>query len=135
MKKLGFVLIILAGLAACQSGGDNKKQHTMTPPDPQERKELNIPAFNADSAYSFIEEQVTLGPRVPNTDGHQKGRDYLVGKLEQYTDKVYVQDISADRYDGVSMKGYNIIGAFNPESSRRILLRSEEHTSELQSRG
>lgn len=122
MKNLSFILIILAGLTACQSGGDKKKQHTMTPPDPQERKELNIPAFSADSAYRFIAEQVALGPRVPNTEGHQKGRDYLVQKLEDYTDKVYVQDITADRYDGVSMKGYNIIGTFNPESSRRILL-------------
>lgn len=121
MKKYYILLVLLAGITACQSGSD-KKDKPLDTPDPVERKELNIPAFNADSAYAYIGEQVSFGPRVPNSEGHQNAKDYLVNKLESYSDKVHVQEFKADRYDGIAMQGYNIIGSFNPASSRRILL-------------
>ena len=34
----------------------------------------SLPKFNADSAYSFIAQQVSFGPRTPNSDGHKKCR-------------------------------------------------------------
>ena len=41
-----------------------------------------VPAFNADSAYRYVKEQVDFGPRVPNTAAHRACGDYLINKLE-----------------------------------------------------
>ena len=30
-----------------------------------------VPEFNADSAYHYVEKQVSFGPRVPNTAAHK----------------------------------------------------------------
>ena len=118
MRAILLLLLTLAGLSACKSDSKETTSSVQT----LERKPLSIPAFNADSAYRFIEDQIQFGPRVPNTDAHLEARDYLRSKLEGYADKVTVQSFSADRYDGVNLQGFNIIGSFNPGESRRILL-------------
>lgn len=120
MNKL-FSFLLLITLLACQSGGEKKE----TPgglSGTAERKALSIPAFNADSAFLFIEEQVAFGPRVPNTEAHRAARDYLVSRLEKYADEVTVQEFTAKRHDRLSMQGFNIVGSFNPGEKRRMLL-------------
>ena len=118
MRAVLFFLFILTSLAACKS---DSKQSTTTDA-PLERKPLNIPAFNADSAFAYIEDQVSFGPRVPNTEGHKATRDYLKTQLERFADKVTIQSFSANRFDGVKLEGYNIIASFNPKAKRRLLL-------------
>ena len=118
MRVAIFILFILAGMMACKS---DSKQST-TSEQPRERKPLNVPAFNADSAFAYIEDQISFGPRVPNTEAHRATRDYLKSQLERFADKVSVQPFAANRFDGIKLEGYNIIGSFNPRESRRILL-------------
>ena len=36
------------------------------------------PAFNADSAYAYIEKQLSFGPRVPNGKGHNDCAVWLI---------------------------------------------------------
>ena len=81
-----------------------------------------VPAFDADSAYSYVATQVAFGPRVPNTEAHKACALYLSSELERHGAKVYVQEAVLTAYNGDKLNAKNIIGSFNPEEKRRILL-------------
>lgn len=83
---------------------------------------LTVPVFNADSAYSFIEKQVSFGPRIPNTPAHRNAGDYLVKKLRSYGAHVAVQEFKATTFDGEEISLRNIIGSFNPGIQKRVVL-------------
>jgi hypothetical protein len=89
-----------------------------------EEQGREVPAFNADSAYQFVEKQVSFGPRNPGSEGHQQAREYFLTKLRSYAGvrSVYPQEFTAAGYDGDSLSLSNIIAAFNTQSSDRILL-------------
>jgi Zn-dependent M28 family amino/carboxypeptidase len=83
---------------------------------------VKAPDFNADSAYAFVEKQVSFGPRVPNTQAHRQAGDYLINTLKKYGADVTVQDFVAEAYTGAKLQSRNIIAAFKPQESKRILL-------------
>ena len=56
-----------------------------------EPPEIIVPKFNTDSAYSFIEDQVNFGPRVPNSQAHLNCAIYLKNKLSDYGAEVIIQ--------------------------------------------
>lgn len=85
-------------------------------------KRIPVPDFNADSAYTFIEQQVKFGPRVPGTPAHAKCSDFLSNKLKSYGLEVTVQTGSVKTYDGKNFNLKNIIASSKPESNNRILL-------------
>lgn len=89
--------------------------------EPQGR---DIPYFNSDSAYHFIERQVSFGPRNPGSAGHQLAEEYLLEKLKQYAGEhsVYPQHFTSIGYQGDTLEMTNIIAAFNPKNSDRIML-------------
>lgn len=81
--------------------------------------------FNADSAYSFIKDQLAFGPRVPGSAANRKCADYIVNKLHRYgADDILIQDFTATEYTGKKLNLRNIMGRFgNPDlASPRILL-------------
>ena len=69
-----------------------------------------------------IERQVAFGPRVPNTEAHRACGEYLAGKLKEFGAKVYDQYADVISYDGKILKARNIIGAYNPDTKKRVLL-------------
>ena len=81
-----------------------------------------VPSFNADSAYAFVQEQVDFGPRIPNTSAHVAAGDQIISRLEAYGAKVTIQSFEATTYDNVNLFLRNIMGSFNPEAKKRILL-------------
>lgn len=81
-----------------------------------------IPAFNADSAYSYIEKQLSFGFRVPNTAAHEKCANYLIQFFKQYADTLYVQKYTVTAFDKTTLKSTNIIASFNPHAANRIML-------------
>lgn len=89
-----------------------------------EKQGRNVPAFNADSAYHFVEQQVSFGPRNPGSEGHRQTKAYLIKKLRSYagSQSVYPQEFTAEGYDGDTLALTNIIAAFNTQSSDRIML-------------
>ena len=89
-----------------------------------EKKGREVPHFSADSAYQFIEEQVNFGPRNPGSEGHQKTKKYLIRKLQSYagTASVFSQEFTAEGYNSDTLQLTNIIAAFNPRHSDRIML-------------
>ena len=80
------------------------------------------PAFSGDSAYNYVAAQVAFGTRVPNSPGHRNCGDWLVNQLEEYGADVAVQAAEVTAFDGTKLSIRNIIGQFNPEDPRRILL-------------
>jgi len=80
--------------------------------------------FDSDSAYSYIAEQLSFGPRVPNTPAHDSCAIYLKNKLKSYKANVYFQKADVKKYDSTTMHIVNIIGEFYPEKQRRIVLYS-----------
>lgn len=124
MKKIDCLLIVLISvisvmlLASCNSCKSNKE----TAKKIAEPYMKISPNFNADSAYSYIEKQVSFGPRVPNSAAHLACGDYLVAKLRKFDADVTEQKADITNYAGEKMKMRNIIGSYNLENGRRILL-------------
>ncbi len=86
------------------------------------------PAFNADSAFRYVAEQVAFGPRVPGTRAHSACSAYLRGKLEGYGMAVTVQNPVIETHDRRKYELANVIGSYRPELTHRILLCSHWDT-------
>ncbi len=82
----------------------------------------STPQFNADSAYAQVAKQVSFGPRVPNSDAHKACGDYLIGELNRFGAQLFVQETILTAYDGTRLNARNIIGSYNPENKKRVLL-------------
>lgn len=119
-KILCFIqLILLVLIIASCNLATNK-----TPEVKEEEKKpvVNIPEFNADSAYQYVKHQVDFGPRVPNTPAHAKCAGWIVGKLRSYCTDVKIQNGKVKAYNGTMLNFTNIIASFHPESTGRILI-------------
>lgn len=106
-------------LSAFSCGGGNKANSTS---EQSEETAVNVPQFDADSAYLYVKNQVDFGPRVPNTKEHVACGNYLAGQLEAFGAQVTNQYADLIAYDGTLLKARNIIGSYKPESKKRIAL-------------
>ena len=112
---LVFMACMLLTTTSCKTG-DNKKTSDTA------EKIVTVPDFNADNAYQYIQAQVDFGPRVPNSKEHVACGEYLAQKLEEYGAKVTNQYADLLAFNGTILKARNIIGSYNPENKKRILL-------------
>lgn len=116
-------LWIVAGciifLAGC--GGEDSRQQTITQPVIAE-PDIPVPDFVADSAYVYIEKQLSFGPRVPNTGSHVACANWLVKKLEDFGATVTLQPAVVQAFNGDQLNMQNIIASFSPEKERRVML-------------
>ena len=78
--------------------------------------------FNADSAYLFCQEQCQFGPRIMNSEAHEKCAQYIISRFQQYGLKVISQQMTLTGYDGTKLNSTNIIASINPEASYRVLV-------------
>ncbi len=108
-------------LASCNSCKSNKTGNPQTIINVPSYSQVS-PNFNSDSAFLFIETQVNFGPRVPNTSAHEACGDYLVSKLNEFGADVIQQKTVLKTYDGISLNARNIIGVYNPDLKKRVLL-------------
>ena len=119
-RKIFSLISLLTGILlipACGSSNKNSQEN-----EAENQPLVKAPDFNADSAYLYIKKQVDFGPRVPNTDAHRSCGDYLAKQLENFGAKVYNQYADLMAYDGTMLKSRNIIGAYNPDTKKRVLL-------------
>ena len=107
-------------LACC--GQKNAADRLVTTVTETRSSSVSVPVFNPDSAYAFVERQVQFGPRVPNTEAHKACARYLASELERFGADVYVQDAVLTAYNDDRLQASNIIGVFNPEQTKRVLL-------------
>src|ERR1041384_2610447 len=110
-----YVPIILLCLLAISCG---KKNESVSTP----QSSVEVPKFNADSAYAFVQRQVDFGPRVPNSEAHKKASEYFEKKLKSYGAQVFVQSFTAKTFDGTTVNLKNIIASFNPGKQKRVML-------------
>jgi hypothetical protein len=111
-----FSMILSCLLFSCgNKGAGDHLAVTNSQPD-------TTPGFSADSAYVYVENQVNFGPRVPNTKEHQLCGDYLISELKRFGAEVYVQEMTLTAYNGNRLQCRNIIGSYEPENKKRILL-------------
>ena len=87
-------------LSAFSCGGGGKATGTN---EQSEKVVVNVPQFDADSAYLYVKNQVDFGPRVPNTKEHVACGNYLAGKLEAFGAKVTNQYADLIAYNGTSV--------------------------------
>lgn len=106
-------LLLFVGMACGPQNGRNDQTSSI---------EIDVPPFNADSAYFFVESQVKFGPRVPNSDPHREAAAFLINRLTSYGAVVIEQDFQAFTFDHQQLKLKNIIASFFPEAKKRILL-------------
>jgi glutaminyl-peptide cyclotransferase len=80
------VLTAICGLViACGNAGES------TPPISQAATPAPV-AFDADRAFSFLQDQCNFGPRHPGSPGHDECRTWLVEMLRKQTDQITIQD-------------------------------------------
>ena len=108
---------LLIALAIISCSGNRQKAE-----DEKTDASLEVPRFNADSAYAFIVNQVSYGPRVPNTIAHRAAGDYLISSFRKYGAQTIAQEFQATSFDGQRLALRNIIASYNPAKQKRILL-------------
>lgn len=123
--KIILGVVVAAGLVAGTISYKNAS--SASSPDVQEVEEaekLNPvgPAFNADSALAYCAAQCDFGPRVMNSEAHDKCGEWIVGKFKQFGCEVETQKADLKGYDGTILKNTNIIARYNPKAETRILL-------------
>lgn len=86
-------------------------------------KTIERPSFCSDSAYTYIQRQVSMGPRVPGTRAHMECVLYLLHRLEMTGAHTEVQEGTMLTYDGSEQQIINIIAHFGDENANgRVLL-------------
>ncbi len=88
-----------------------------------ERQGRDVPEFNSQNAYNFIEEQVSFGPRVPNTEAHVQTKEYLKEEFQTVAGarNVFVQEFQQEVY-GETLTMFNLLASFGVQHQDRILL-------------
>jgi hypothetical protein len=99
-------VVALAGLG-CQARAGNGRS------SPRE--------FNGPTAFSYVEKQMSFGPRIPNKPGHQQEADWLLGKLRARADTVVVQEITHKLKTGEVLHLRNFFARFRPQATERVL--------------
>ncbi|MBE6302550.1 MAG: M28 family peptidase [Bacteroidales bacterium] len=112
-------LALLLMLCAVSCGGSTK---STAPASATQEQAVQLPRFDADSAYSFVQAQVNFGPRVPNSNEHRACGDYLENKLKSYGAEVVSQQVELVAYDGTKLQARNIVGQFQPQKNKRVML-------------
>jgi len=112
------LLIILMGIMYACGNSEKPVKNTQE----KKQQQVQIPVFNRDSAYVYVERQVDFGPRVPGTEAHAACAQWLENTMERFADTVIIQAFKARAYNGKVLRGKNIIASFNEQNKKRVLL-------------
>ena len=112
------IIIIISAflITACSSDTKLKKK------DENPKVKIQVPNFNADSAYHYIQKQVDFGPRVISSIAWKNCAIWLENKFKNYTNNVIVQEAPVTTYDGKKHTLKNIIASFSLDNNNRVAL-------------
>lgn len=116
LLRISICLFFLASISACKS--EPKKQAVVETPV----KQRLVPPFNVDNAYASVEKQLSFGHRYPGSEGQKKMISYISEELKKQGAKVYTQDYKVSFLGVKDAPATNIIGSFNPEATKRVML-------------
>lgn len=122
MKIHNSIVIAVAACLLLLAGCKHKGPEQPAQPAGIDYSKIAIPAFNADSAYQFVSDQLAFGVRHPGSKGHEQCANYIVKKMSQWCDTVIVQPFSAKLWNDQKVDGKNIIASLRPELDKRVLL-------------
>ena len=91
------MLIILANLSGCQ---------------PLKKAQKDLVEFNADRAYKDVEYQLSLGPRIPGTSGHEQILDWMESELEAENWQVERQELSINGKNVINLIASRGVGEY-----------------------
>lgn len=112
--------LMLAG--GCGAGSTQQIAETAETATEGSAGQVKVPVFNADAAYSYIEQQVAFGPRTPGSKAQADCAAWMEQQLKSYCDTVYRQETQLTAGDKkTKLRCINLIGAINPKAKRRIL--------------
>jgi len=121
MKKTA--VLFLTAILAVAITSCHKEEKVETPKQGYTLMEkATAPQFSGENAYSLVEKQVSFGPRNPNSDAHQKAKEFFENELKKYADEVELQNFSYAGYNAEKLDLTNIIAKFNPSSKNRIFI-------------
>lgn len=102
--------------------GCKHKQETPEVSQGIDYTQVSVPDFSADSAYAYVERQLSFGNRIPGSKGWSQCADWLTAQMRRWCDTVMVQDFTATLWDNSTVPGKNIIASLNPAAEKRVLL-------------
>ncbi|MBI9033486.1 MAG: M28 family peptidase [Bacteroidales bacterium] len=121
MHKTAFLISLTLSVMMI-SCNENKSSKQKTKAEPVVQQIIEVPEFNADSAFEFVKAQCDFGPRVPGTQEHKDCASYLSNQLKKYTTNVIVQNAKVRMYNNELQDCKNIVASFAPDKKERILL-------------
>ena len=80
------------------------------------------PAFCADSAYLYCEQQCAFGPRTMNSAAHDACAQWIISEFKRHGLTVTPQQALLKGYDGTMLRATNIIASYRPDLKDRILI-------------
>lgn len=116
LPEIAFMALILC--AGCSAG----KTGDSAAADPAAPEATPLVSFDADSAYSYVEQLVAFGPRVPNTEAHRLSGNWLASQLRDFGWEVTEQTAQLKAFDGTNLRARNIFAQINPDAPDRLLL-------------
>src|SRR2546430_3677717 len=100
--------VAVFGVLACQARADNEPKSGAS-------------QFNGRTAFTYVEKQMSFGPRIPNKPGHEQTGDWLLSALRARADTVIVQEIRHVTHRGDTLHLRNFFARFRPEATERVL--------------
>jgi len=83
---------------------------------------MEVPPFDGQRAFQYLNQQTNFGPRNPGSAGHQQCLAFLQSELSTFADSVFLQRFSYRTSRGESYRGTNVIARFGRNTGNRVLL-------------
>ena len=112
------LLPVLAVLLGCDEGGEDAGARDL----PVGEARVERPAFDAQQAFSLLEQQVAFGPRVPGHPGHARQLEWMKQYLAARADTVVEQPFTHVTESGDTLRLTNLFARFRPDAQDRVLL-------------
>jgi len=77
--------------------------------------------FNGPTAFTYLEKQMSFGPRIPGTPAHRATGDWILSRLRASADTVIVQEIAHVTRPGETLRLRNFFARFQPAATERLL--------------
>lgn len=113
-----WVTLLILPLVGCPNGGNEANGRTSSA-----GRAAPTPVFSADSAWAYLQKQVSFGPRVPGSAGHAAQLAWMKQFLRARADTVIAQEFThTHTHTNKKIEMVNLFARFRPQADVRVLL-------------